>query len=350
LISKLKNWVLENYDSCNELDGRLALNVSISIPSSSDFVFNDNLFEDFKEDLDIVFLEDDWVNEINKNYLKFLSFSQIECYSFETSSSKSEVINLESSDSLSGKLVLINCKPSFSGKIIVVKKGKGMFQDELRVFVDEGSNVDFVFLNDLGESSSSFSYHNFKVKKNSKLNFKNFSLGSKFSFSKVNVIQYGFSEVNVSSLIYSQENTQKLIDVKINQIGNENKSNVDIKGLTEDSAKTIASSNINISGDSEGGEAFESLEILNLSEYSESNLMPFLEIFNPNVTCSHKAVIELLDDEKLFYLQSRGLRKEEARSLVISSFLNSFLNDLALEINDSVLNYFKAFISEGDDE
>ena len=48
--------------------------------------------------------------------------------------------------------------------------------------------------------------------------------------------------------------------------------------------------------------------------------MPGLEIEADDVRCTHGATIGQLDAESLFYMQSRGIGKSEARSLLTYAF------------------------------
>jgi Fe-S cluster assembly scaffold protein SufB len=49
--------------------------------------------------------------------------------------------------------------------------------------------------------------------------------------------------------------------------------------------------------------------------------IPALEISNNDVTCSHAATIRTITDDDTRYAQSRGIAKEDARSLLIDAFL-----------------------------
>ena len=65
-----------------------------------------------------------------------------------------------------------------------------------------------------------------------------------------------------------------------------------------------------------------------LSETAEVNAKPELEIYADDVKCSHGATTGELDEEMLFYLRSRGLKKEDAKKLLIEGFINELFDDL----------------------
>lgn len=70
---------------------------------------------------------------------------------------------------------------------------------------------------------------------------------------------------------------------------------------------------------------------------------PILEIDEYDVIASHGASIGAIDDEELYYLMSRGLKKEDSEKLIIGGLIYPFLN--AIE-SDSIKNYVSNVINE----
>ena len=67
-----------------------------------------------------------------------------------------------------------------------------------------------------------------------------------------------------------------------------------------------------------------------LSSGGRVDTKPQLEIIADNVKCSHGATVSQLDDDQVFYLQSRGLNQEASRNLLIDAFAAEILNKLPL--------------------
>lgn len=67
-----------------------------------------------------------------------------------------------------------------------------------------------------------------------------------------------------------------------------------------------------------------------LSPRARVDTKPQLEITADNVKCSHGATVSQLDDEEIFYLQSRGLNETDARHLLINAFAAEIINTLPL--------------------
>ncbi|RYG01845.1 MAG: Fe-S cluster assembly protein SufD, partial [Chitinophagaceae bacterium] len=80
-----------------------------------------------------------------------------------------------------------------------------------------------------------------------------------------------------------------------------------------------------------------------LSDKASINTKPQLEIFADDVKCSHGCTIGKMDEEGLFYLQSRGIPEETAKSLVLHSFTMDVLAEIRTE---EIRNYIDQVISE----
>src|SRR5512135_461783 len=72
-------------------------------------------------------------------------------------------------------------------------------------------------------------------------------------------------------------------------------------------------------------DAHQSNRNLLLSRQAEVDTKPQLEIFADDVRCTHGATVGQLDDASVFYLRSRGVDSESARSLLIYGFANDII-------------------------
>jgi Fe-S cluster assembly protein SufD len=68
-----------------------------------------------------------------------------------------------------------------------------------------------------------------------------------------------------------------------------------------------------------------------LSEHAKADAIPNLEIEANDVRCGHAASVGPVDEETLFYLQSRGIPRDEAERLVVTGFFQEVLDRVQLE-------------------
>jgi Fe-S cluster assembly protein SufD len=67
-------------------------------------------------------------------------------------------------------------------------------------------------------------------------------------------------------------------------------------------------------------------QALMLSENAEFDSKPELEIFADDVVCGHGTTSAELDPDLLFYCRSRGIPENEARALMIESFVGEAID------------------------
>ena len=98
-------------------------------------------------------------------------------------------------------------------------------------------------------------------------------------------------------------------------------SNVVIKSVLDDKAKLFCKSLIHIQKTAQRTSADLLNKNILLSRKARATSIPMLEVLADDVRCSHGAAISKLDDEHFFYLQSRGLTRDDSRQLLIDAFL-----------------------------
>ena len=74
-----------------------------------------------------------------------------------------------------------------------------------------------------------------------------------------------------------------------------------------------------------------------LSDRAEMDTKPELEIYADDVKCSHGATTAQLDEDPLFYLQARGIAKDQAQALLLEAFLTETL--AAFEGNEEIYEH-----------
>ena len=72
-------------------------------------------------------------------------------------------------------------------------------------------------------------------------------------------------------------------------------------------------------------------DALILSDEARSDTYPYMEIEEERVSIGHEATVSKIGDEQLFYLQSRGINKEEAAAMIVSGFIEPIVKELPME-------------------
>ncbi len=98
------------------------------------------------------------------------------------------------------------------------------------------------------------------------------------------------------------------------------------KGALEDTSQALYYGTIHIRPDAHHSDAYQANRNLALSPNARALPHPRLEIENNEVRCTHGVTVGQVSDEHLFYLQSRGIPREEARRLIVFGFFNQVLD------------------------
>lgn len=75
-----------------------------------------------------------------------------------------------------------------------------------------------------------------------------------------------------------------------------------------------------------------------LTDTAQIDTKPQLEIYNDDVKCTHGATIGQMDENAIFYLQSRGIPKKEAKTIMVKGFTGESFSNMSL---DPLRNYLE---------
>src|SRR5213083_1429025 len=100
------------------------------------------------------------------------------------------------------------------------------------------------------------------------------------------------------------------------------------KNALDDRARTTFGGLIRVEPHAHFTDAYQKVRNLLLSDDSEANSMPGLEILADNVRCTHGATSGQIDKDELFYLRARGIPVPVAQRLIVSGFLNEVIQRL----------------------
>jgi len=92
------------------------------------------------------------------------------------------------------------------------------------------------------------------------------------------------------------------------------------KGIADGKGQGVFNGKIYVAQDAQQTNAFQSNRNILLSDDAGIFTKPQLEIFADDVRCTHGATIGQLPEEAVFYMQARGIGKDEARRLLLGAF------------------------------
>lgn len=103
------------------------------------------------------------------------------------------------------------------------------------------------------------------------------------------------------------------------------------KGILNDHATGVFNGKIFVRQAAQKTNAYQSNKNILLSDTSSVNTKPQLEIFADDVKCTHGCTVGTLNEEGLFYLQSRGISEKIARNLLLGAYASDILDQVKPE-------------------
>jgi len=111
------------------------------------------------------------------------------------------------------------------------------------------------------------------------------------------------------------------IDIEVRHMAPNTTANTHIRGVVDDSSSAKVNGMIKVFKGAQKTNSFLVERILILSDKARAETIPNLEIEADDVKCSHAAAVGKIDEEQVFYLMSRGLRRAQAYEMIVEGFL-----------------------------
>jgi Fe-S cluster assembly protein SufD len=102
------------------------------------------------------------------------------------------------------------------------------------------------------------------------------------------------------------------------------------KGALRDHSRAVYSGWVHVRPDAQKTNAMQTSRNIVLSEHAKADAIPNLEIEANDVRCGHAASVGPVDDEAIFYLQSRGITRDDAERLIVTGFFQEVLDRVTI--------------------
>lgn len=103
------------------------------------------------------------------------------------------------------------------------------------------------------------------------------------------------------------------------------------RSVVDDKARGVFQGKISVAPNAQKTDGHQISRALLLSDQAEMDAKPELEINADDVKCSHGSAIGALDENAMFYLQSRGIPEAEARALLITAFVAELVDGIQVD-------------------
>ena len=228
-----------------------------------------------------------------------------------------------------------------------IKKAKNNSVFEL--YLDNDSSVDFIVHSNQPNATKILNL-SANINKNATLNFYTINISGELIKNN-----YYFSLNNKNSacnfngigLLNKKNHIDNYIEINHNE--KHTSSNLNFNNILNDYSKGIFYAKTVINKQCSQSEASQSNKNMLLSKSSSMQSNPQLIINNDDVQCSHGSTTGEIDSDALFYMQSRGIKINQAKKMLINSFLSNLISEIKnKEILKMINNQINTWIKNVD--
>ncbi len=136
------------------------------------------------------------------------------------------------------------------------------------------------------------------------------------------------SEVDLQGYFFLKDFNTTNNKTFVSHLAEDCKSSQVYKGILNNNSKATYFSNTYVDSIAQKTEGYQLSKGILLSDSSSYFSKPELKIYADDVKCSHGSTIGPIDENAIFYLRSRGMSKNTATKMLVSSFINEDLNSI----------------------
>lgn len=158
------------------------------------------------------------------------------------------------------------------------------------------------------------------------------NLGSRLTMKYPSVYLMGRkAHGEVLSIAYAGAGQHQDAGGKMVHVGSETTSQIISKSISKSGGRTSYRGLVQVYPGAKGAKCKVVCDALLLDETSRSDTYPTMKIDEQDVQIEHEATVSKIGDEQLFYLNSRGIAKGQAESMIVNGFIEPIVKELPLE-------------------
>jgi Fe-S cluster assembly protein SufD len=221
---------------------------------------------------------------------------------------------------------------TFVDRYVSPDLGRALSDAVVEIHAGPNSRLRYVGLQEWGQGMTHLSIQRMHLDRDAQVRSLGVALGADLARSEVEAALEGDGGSSEMLGMYFADETQHFDHRSIqDHAGNRTASDLLYKGALKGASRAIYTGTVIIERDAHRCDAYQTNRNVLLSDKAKADSVPNLEILtNDPVRCGHAASVGPVDANALFYLQSRGLPREEAERLIVFGFFREVLDRVEL--------------------
>jgi Fe-S cluster assembly protein SufB len=168
--------------------------------------------------------------------------------------------------------------------------------------------------------------------KNSKISWTQVETGSAITWKYPSCILQGDNSVGEFYSVALTNNYQQAdTGTKMIHIGKNTRSTIVSKGISAGHGQNTYRGGVKILKGAKGARNYTQCDSLLIGDKCGAHTFPYIEVKNASARMEHEASTSKIGEDQIFYLQQRGISKEEAVSMIINGFCKAVFRELPME-------------------
>ena len=226
-----------------------------------------------------------------------------------------------------------------------VNNGLDSFNLRINKFIcSDDSKLNHTMIFNDNTKSNSLGYNYYESGLNSIINVDSFNYESLFNknFIQVDLNQAG-GETTINTLNLTKNNEHVDNNILINHNSEHCISFQNVRNILQNKSTCVFNGKVIVADGAQKTDSNQSNKNLLLSKEATAYSNPQLEIYADDVQCGHGSTTGALDKDSIFYLQTRGIRKEQATQILIKAFAHEVIKQFS---NNNIKNKAQAYIDK----
>ena len=167
---------------------------------------------------------------------------------------------------------------------------------------------------------------------NSKISWTQVETGSAITWKYPSCILQGEGSVGEFYSVALTNNYQQAdTGTKMIHIGKDTKSTIVSKGISAGHGQNTYRGQVKILQGAAGARNYTQCDSLLIGDLCGAHTFPYIEVKNATARMEHEASTSKIGDDQLFYLRQRGLKTEDAVSMIVNGFCKRVFRELPME-------------------
>jgi len=203
----------------------------------------------------------------------------------------------------------------------------------LNVSVGQNSQLDGTTLQVMDNSTVNFSTRKSNIAQDGKINWYLGLFGAMLSRYRIEYYLNGTgATVNDSEVVFGNNDQSFDLTTNVTHEKPATEGKVIEKSILKDNSKSLFKGMIRIKEQASKSNSYLSGRSILLDKGAKSESIPGLEIFTNDVKATHSASVAQIDEEQIFYLQTRCLSREESERIIVEGFLEPLSRTMSYQV------------------